>query len=244
MPATTYTPGYSAPILNFMEQRTAETHAAFFLPHLKPGFHLLDAGCGPGTITLGLARRVGAGEVTGIDIEDSQFVIAQDQARQAGLNVTFRKADIYRLPFENASFDAAFSHAVLQHLSDPLAALAELRRVLKPGAVIGIRAGDMGGTLIDGEGPASDFAAHFASREKDEGGDPYTGRKLPRLLRKAGFHVERVSASYEVITELLRKIGPALAAQFAVPGSTCSLQDKPDEVPFVALAWCEAVART
>ena len=41
-----------------MEQRTAETHAGFFLSHLRPGFRVLDAGCGSSMITLGLARRV------------------------------------------------------------------------------------------------------------------------------------------------------------------------------------------
>jgi hypothetical protein len=82
--------------------------------------------------------------------------------------------------------------------------------------MIGVRAGDMGGTLIDAEGDeaAQGLAAYLAKSEKS-GGDPYIGRKLGRLLRKAGFQVEKVSASYEVITESLRQIGPSLAAQFA-----------------------------
>ncbi len=238
-----YAPGYSAPVLTFSERRRAETHAAFFLPELKPGFRVLDAGCGPGTITLGLARAVAPGEVIGIDIEASQFVAAREQATQEGLNVTLRTASIYQLPFEDRSFDAVFSHDVLQHISDPPAALAELRRVIKPGGVIGIRAGDMGGILIDSEfeGPAKALASYLARREKDEG-DIYIGRKLPRLLRKAGFKIERVTASYEVISDLLRKIGPALAAQFVTPGY-CSMESKPDDSLFVALAWCEAVGR-
>ncbi len=57
MQTDTYTPGYSAPVLSFMGQRTAERHAALFLPHLRPGWRVLDAGCGPGTITLGLAQK-------------------------------------------------------------------------------------------------------------------------------------------------------------------------------------------
>ena len=57
MQTDTYTPGYSTPMVNFLAQRTAETHAAFFLPHLKPGLRVLDAGCGPGSITLGLGAR-------------------------------------------------------------------------------------------------------------------------------------------------------------------------------------------
>jgi SAM-dependent methyltransferase/DNA-binding PadR family transcriptional regulator len=241
--ACTYTAGYSAPVLSFLEQRTAKTHAGFFLPELKPGFRVLDAGCGPGTITLGLARGVAPGEVIGIDIEDSQFASAREQARQEGLNITFQKASIYQLPFDDGSFDAVFSHDVLQYVGDPPAALAELHRVLKPGGVIGIRSGDMGGTLIDAEseGPASGLASYLSIRKEGEG-DLYIGRKLPRLLRKAGFQVERVTASYEVMSDLLRKIGPALAAQFLKPDH-CSIEDKPDDSLFVALAWCEVIGR-
>lgn len=227
MQTATYTPGYSAPVLSLMAQRTADTHARFFLPELMPGWSVLDAGCGPGTITLGLARRVAPGFVTGIDVEDSQFAKSREQAEGEGLNVEFHKASVYQLPFQDHCFDAVFCHALLEHLS-----------------LIGLRAGDMGGILIDSEseGPAQGLATYLANREKDSG-DPNVGRKLGRLLRKAGFKVQRITASCEVITETLLKIGPSLAAQFAAP-SYCSLQDKAGDRPlFVALAWCEAIGR-
>lgn len=240
MQTATYTPGYSAPVLAFMEQRTADTHARFFLPHLNPGWRVLDAGCGPGTITLGLTRRAAPGVVTGIDIEDSQFGKAREQGQREGLNVEFRKASIYQLPFEDACFDAVFSHALLEHLTDPAAALTELRRVLKPKGLIGVRAGDIGGMLIDAEsdGPARGLAAYLAKRGENSG-DPNVGRKLGRLLRKAGFTLLNMAASYEVITETLLKIGPALGEQFTSP-NRCSLQNGNGSL-FVALAWCEAV---
>lgn len=156
-----YTPGYSEPILNFMARNTAETHAGFFLTELQPGERLLDAGCGPGTITVGLARKVAPGQVIGIDVEESQFEGARKQAQREGLNLEFRKASVYELPFEDASFDAVFSHGLIESLSDPGAAIAQLRRILKPGGLIGVRAGDLGGLLIDAasEGPAEAFAA-------------------------------------------------------------------------------------
>jgi len=237
-----YTPGYSAPMIQFMAQRTAETHASFFLPYLKPGWSVLDAGCGPGTITLGLAQRVNPGHVVAIDAEDSQFEQARATGQREGLNVEFRKASVYQLPFEDSQFDAVFSHAVLEHLSDPPAAVAEFRRVLKPGGVIGLRAGDMGGMLIDSEseGPAQAFAS-YQVHQKQGDKDPNVGRKLARLMRQAGFSVEMMTASYEVISDLLMKIGPALAQQFTVPGSFCELKDRPEVSSlFVALAWCEA----
>jgi ubiquinone/menaquinone biosynthesis C-methylase UbiE len=203
---------------------------------------VLDAGCARGTITLGLARKTAPGQVIGIDIEDTQFRNAREQAQCEGLNVEFRKASAYELSFEDGSFDAVFSHALLEHLSDPAAAILELRRVLKPGGLIGLRAGDLGGLLIDAasEGPAQAFSAYL-EKQKEGSKDPNVGRKLARLMRNAGFEVQKMTASYEVITDILLQLGPALAQEVAAPGSFCGLQDRgADHSLFVALAWCEA----
>jgi ubiquinone/menaquinone biosynthesis C-methylase UbiE len=242
MHTDTYMPGYSAPMVSFMAQRAAETHAGFFLEHLQPGWRVLDAGCGPGSITMGLARRAAPGQVIGIDVEDSQFEDTREQAGREGLNLELRKASVYELPFNDGSFDAVFSHALLEHLGDPGAAMAELRRVLKPRGLIGVRAGDLGGLLLDAasEGPMQAFAAYIAS-QKNDSKEPNVGRKLGRLLRNAGFRVLKRSASYEVITEAIQKIGSSLAPQFMTK-SYCSLDNKNgDDSLFVALAWCEAI---
>lgn len=187
-----YALGYSAPMVSFMAQRTAETHAGFFLPYLKPGSSVLDAGCGPGTITLGLARAVDPGHVIGIDVEEAQFEQACAAAHRDGLNVEFRQGSVYQLPFEDQQFDAVFSHAVLEHLSDPAAAVKEYRRVLKRGGVVGLRAGDLGGLLIDAdsEGPTQAFASYLA-HQNESAKHPNIGRKLARLMRRAGFSVEK-----------------------------------------------------
>lgn len=244
MHTDTYTPGYSTPVLAFMSRHTAEVQGGFFLPHLMPGWRVLDVGCGPGTITLGLARAAKTGQVVGIDIQESQFASAREQAQREGLNVEFRTASVYELPFQDASFDAVFSHALLEQLSDPNSALVEMRRVVKTGGLIGLRAGDLGGLLIDAEseGPAQAFAAYLAN-QKNDSRDPNVGRKLGRLLRRAGFQVQKMTASYEVITEAIRQVAPAFAQQFA--GATyCSLNNKDNEDSlFVALAWCEAIGR-
>jgi ubiquinone/menaquinone biosynthesis C-methylase UbiE len=244
MQLNNYTPGYGAAMLDFFRQRTADTHAAFFLPHLSAGWRVLDAGCGPGSITLGLARKLAPGQVTGVDLEGSQFTSAMEQARLEGLHVDFRQASVYELPFPNGWFDAVFSHAVMSHLSDPPAALREFHRVLKPGGLIGVRAGDLGGLLIDAE---SDLAARgfqaYIEQQKKNGGDPQVGRKMGRLLRAAGFEVLKFGAAYEVITEGARSFASLAAPPFmpgfgdadAASANTASL--------FVALAWCEAVGR-
>src|SRR5688572_25071729 len=115
-----YTPGYTLNALDFMSRRTAESHAAFFLPHLKPGMRLLDCGCGPGGITVGLANCVAPGEVIGIDVGGAPLEAARERASAANVQVAFREASIYSLPFPDAHFDAVFSHALFEHLAEPL----------------------------------------------------------------------------------------------------------------------------
>ena len=121
-----YTLGHDDAALESFGTRTASSHAAFFLPHLKPGMRILDCGCGPGSITVGLAQAVAPGEAVGIDIGSSSLEAAAALASEQGVsNVRFEEADIYDLPFPDESFDAAFSHNVLAHLTDPLAAVME-----------------------------------------------------------------------------------------------------------------------
>jgi cyclopropane fatty-acyl-phospholipid synthase-like methyltransferase len=90
--AGVYTPGHTANAVTFMAP--AATHAAFFLPQLKAGMRLLDCGCGPGTITLDLARRVAPATVIGIDRSDVQFASARATAAREGLAVMFETGDI------------------------------------------------------------------------------------------------------------------------------------------------------
>ena len=123
-----------------LSRRSAAVQAAFFLPYLRPGMRVLDVGCGPGTITLGLAEAVAPGEVVGVDIVEDRLHLARAAAEERALaNVRFEPGDIHHLPFRDGEFDAALVHGVLEHLPDPLAALGEVRRVLRPGAVVGIR---------------------------------------------------------------------------------------------------------
>ena len=123
-----------------MARRTAAKEGAFFLRHLRPGMRVLDVGCGPGSITLGFAEAVAPGEVIGVDFQQSQVAQAQALSDARGImNSRFEVADAYRLPFPDGSFDAVFAHAVLWHLREPLKALAEMRRVLRPNGIVGVR---------------------------------------------------------------------------------------------------------
>jgi ubiquinone/menaquinone biosynthesis C-methylase UbiE len=166
--------------------RTAARDAAFFLPYLRPGLRLLDVGCGPGSITTGVAAAVAPGVTVGIDLQPVQVVQAQATTRTAA-TLRFACADAYHLPFLDSSFDAVFAHAVVMHLREPVRALAELRRVLRPDGVIGLRDPD-GGTIFVPETPVLAQWRTLAERVRQHHGTSlYRGRQHRRLLREAGF---------------------------------------------------------
>jgi ubiquinone/menaquinone biosynthesis C-methylase UbiE len=88
-----YTPGHTPSAVAFMAERRTDTHAQFFMPHLTPGLSVLDLGCGPGSITVGIAAAVAPGPVIGIDQGAAQLDQARDRASRMGLtNVRFEAA--------------------------------------------------------------------------------------------------------------------------------------------------------
>lgn len=258
-----YIPGYSPNATNFMANRNIDSHAAFFKPYLQPGMKLLDCGCGPGTITLGFAQMIVPGTVIGIDAEASQINLARENALKGGItNLDFVEGSIYNLPFPDQSFDAVFSHAVLEHLQTPLKAVRQLFRVLKPGGVLGVRSPDWGGFLIAPTNPELEQAiSYYKLIQQNNGGNPYVGRELRALLRSAGFTEIQASASYECYEQLsaiadylaLRIESSEVIDQAVEKGWTDSeslssmsaalreWSQHPDG--FFAQAWCEAVGR-
>jgi ubiquinone/menaquinone biosynthesis C-methylase UbiE len=137
-----YTHGHHESVLRSHTSRTAQNSAAYLLPHLQPGMDLLDVGCGPGTITAGLARLVSPGRVTGIDRSPEVIAQAAEHAKTQGVEADFRIGDVYALDFPDGAFDVVHAHQVLQHLSDPVAALREMRRVVREGGVVAARDSD------------------------------------------------------------------------------------------------------
>ena len=135
-----YTMGFSDEMLKALLRFSAKTHAAYLLPYLRPGLRVLDFGCGPGTISVGLAKAVEPGELHGVDMEESQISLSRHFAQQGGHdNATFHVGDVTALPFPDGFFDVAHCHDVLMHVPDTHAVLTEVKRVLKPGGIIGCR---------------------------------------------------------------------------------------------------------
>ena len=142
----TYLHGHHDSVLRSHRWRTAENSAGYLLPRLAPDARVLDVGCGPGTITADLAALVPGGDVTGIDAAADVLAQARQEAERRGQrNVRFGTGDVYHLDFADGTFDVVHAHQVLQHLTDPVAALREMRRVCRPGGIVAARDGDYGG---------------------------------------------------------------------------------------------------
>ena len=197
MAAETYTHGHHESVLRSHRWRTAENSAGYLLAHLDAGMSLLDVGCGPGTITLDLARRVAPGMVVGIDAADGVLDGARADAEAAGVdNVTYRVADAYLLPFDDGSFDVVHAHQVLQHLADPVAALREMSRVCRVGGLVAARDSDYAAMAWYPADPRLDrWAELYDTVARHNGGEPDAGRRLLTWAHHAGFDDVTPSAS-------------------------------------------------
>jgi SAM-dependent methyltransferase len=148
---------------------------------VAPGHHALDVGCGPGALTARLVARLGAGAVAAVD-PSSSFVDAA-RARFPGVDVRLGHAE--DLPFPDGSFDVAIAQLVVQFMSDPVAGLREMARVVRPGGTLAATVWDHAG----GTGPLSPFwrAVHDVDpAAEDEAGLPGTRRgHLAELFESA-----------------------------------------------------------
>jgi len=183
----------------------------------------------------------------GVDFGASEIEHATARATTEAVgNVTFRVADCYALPFESDSFDRIFSHALLEHLSDPVRALKGFYRTLKPGGVIGICSPDWGGFMLSPPSVELSRAVEaYTGLQSKNGGDVSVGRKLGLHLAAAGFEDVQMSARYECYLSLAF-IGEYLALQLERQGDGRSAEtlrtwSKSDGGMF-AQAWVSAVA--
>jgi SAM-dependent methyltransferase len=157
---------------------------------------LLDIGCGPGSITAGLAMAVAPGRTVGVDTSKEALERARTDAADGGIkNLEYQIADAYDLPFPDGSFDAAHMHQVLQHLSDPERALLEAVRVLAPGGVIGITEVDWDTAIFWPRTSATDrFLEIYDEVAIRNGGDPDMGRRLRSMLEPLGLERMEIGA--------------------------------------------------
>jgi ubiquinone/menaquinone biosynthesis C-methylase UbiE len=189
--------------------RTAAGQAAFLLPYLRPGMKLLDVGCGPGTITLGLAQAVRPGQVTGIDRDAVHIREASARAAEQGAaNARFRTGDVLSLPFEDEVFDVIFENDLLTHLpGNAVRAAKEIYRVLKPRGLFAARDVDTDAVLWGHTSkPIERLNELMIAWQQSRGSDVTLGKRLPAILRDAGFSrtVKNVSADTKGDSEAVR----------------------------------------
>lgn len=193
----TYTHGHHDSVLRSHRWRTADNSAGYLLDHLRPGQSLLDVGCGPGTLSVDLARHVAPGRVLAIDVVDDALGEARRHATEAGIDtIDFAVGDAYALDHRDGAFDVVHAHQVLQHVSDPVAMLRELRRVRADDGVVAVRDADYAAFTWYPDDPALDRwldLYHAVARGNDA--EPDAGRRLLGWALDAGFIDVTPSAS-------------------------------------------------
>jgi SAM-dependent methyltransferase len=181
---------------------------------------LLDIGCGPGSITVGLGARS-----IGVDVRP----VAVPGVPVVG-------GDGARLPFRDASFDAVYANAVLQHVPDAAAVLREVRRVCRPGAVVGVGDVDWDARLLHPADPLLDRGARIQEALR-ESGDVRVGRRLRGLLTGAGFERVEVAVRGGAVGTT-----DAVAATARFEGAWFEAPEVVDHVTEVGLADAEEMA--
>lgn len=196
MTPTRYTHGHHESVLRSHSWRTAENSAAYLLPSLRPGMSLLDVGCGPGTITVDLARRLAPGRVLGIDSSAEVIERASTHATDQRVSVEFAVADLYHPDIQPDSFDVVHTHQVLQHVPDPVAALRQMRRLCRPGGIVAARDADYAGMFWYPRLPELDrWLQVYRDVARGNGGEPDAARHLLAWAHSAGFVDVAVTSS-------------------------------------------------
>lgn len=165
------------------------------LAGIAAGQRALDVGCGPGALTSELVRRLGSAGVAAVDPSEPFVAAARD--RHPGVDL--RQAPAEHLPYPDDAFDAALAQLVVHFMADPVAGLAEMRRVTKPGGVIVACVWDHAG----GKGPLGAFwnAARELDPDVHDEGDLPGAREghLAQLFTAAGLiHVQPTSLVVEL----------------------------------------------
>ena len=192
-----YTHGHQPAVVAQHARRTAEDCAAFARHVIEPDARILDVGCGPASITVGLARWAERGHVTGIEVTDEILETAAATVAEAEVdNVTLANESVYKLPYGDATFDVAYAHQVCQHLSDPVLAIAEMARVVRPGGWVAVRDSDY--STMRGYPSSTEITRwrevyRQVCRHNDA--EPDAGRHLFSWFRAAGLPEVAMSAS-------------------------------------------------
>jgi SAM-dependent methyltransferase len=184
MIGTMYVHGYSAVEARRLGDQ-ADTLALLLHgdTYYEPGSKVLEVGCGVGAQTVHLVASSPQADITAVDVSAGSLAMAR---ARVGDRVTWRQADLFALPFADNEFDHLFVCFVLEHLTDPTAALRTLHRVLRPGGTLTVIEGDHGSAYFH---PHSEYARRtIECLVRLQPGNALIGRQLHPLLTTAGYH--------------------------------------------------------
>ncbi len=185
---TEYLHGAEASEQARLEAQAEMLGGAEFLPPLKPEMHVVEVGCGTGAIARRVARKLGSGEVIGVDRQEAQLETARRLADGDGVeNIRFVLGAADALDLPSSSCDAAYGRFILEHVADPVAVVREMARVVKPGGWICVYEWDNAMESIYPDSPhhRAVWAGIYRLQEL-QGGDPWMARQLRRVFMEAG----------------------------------------------------------
>lgn len=189
----------------FAEQALELKIDSYSLLGINGGSRVLDVGCGTGDDVLRMAAIVGPfGRVVGLDLSETMIELARRRAEGKDLPVEFIPGSVYDLPFPDDSFDACRCERVFQHLDEPIRALREIVRVIRPGGRILLIDTDSGAELVDTSDPEihERIRAGQQTRRRTDPGDGWRGRQLWGLAHEAGLVDVVVEGRLSILTNL------------------------------------------
>ena len=242
-----YSHGHHESVLRSHKWRTVSNSAEYLRKHLVKGISVLDVGCGPGNLTADIAELVHPSAVVGIDIAGD--VIEMAKADFASRSISFEVADIYSLNYPDDSFDVVHAHQVLQHLGNPLAALHEMKRVVKKTGLVAVRDSDYGQMTWGPEDAMLDrWLDLYQQIARRNGAEPNAGRHLEDWVRSVGFDEVYVSSSeWNFVSDEDRNwwgniwADRVIQSQFAVQGMKYGLttSSELEEISHAFRRWAE-----
>jgi ubiquinone/menaquinone biosynthesis C-methylase UbiE len=194
---------------------------------LPVGAHVLEIGSGTGAVTRVIAERAGVAQVVGID-PSPIFLLRARTSSGDDPRISFVQGDGEALPFDDGSFDAVVAHTTLCHVTDSALVLREARRVTMPGGLLAAFDGDYATTTVaihEHDPLQSCVSAAIGALVHD----PFLVRRLPALVRSAGWepvqtsshgYVETVNAQY--MPTLIDRGADALVAAGALTDSAAA----------------------